>query len=274
MNRLLLILFTVCWLSVSGQTSKNTSDNVPYWEIDTSPGVAKPLVIYMHGYRSYSGGRWILPNSLDQIKNQGPISVNADGTLKYPSPPALIICPLLSSGSYSNDWINKLLDYCTSSYNITDIYLTGWSYGGGAVWDYISQAIPKYNVRGAAPIAGGYNTVSKAVNVKCKVWAFHGNADDVVPLSRTQSMYDAITCEKKLTVFEANHNISPWPFATSGFWENKPYTADRIVNLYTWLFEGSEPIDPDPIPATKQLYINGNAVCPWPDLGIQSIEVK
>ena len=271
MKIILLLLVSLYSIAAIPQKQLITSGKIPYWEIDATPGTKKPIAIYLHGYRGFYNGKWTLPISLDQIKNQGPMALNADGSLKYPDPPFVIVCPLLSSGTYTNEWIDTVIAYCLQTYPVSDIYLFGWSYGGGAVWEYISQSNPTYIIKGAVPIAGGYNDTSKASNVKCKVWAFHGNADDVVPMSKTQLMYDALTCEKRLTIFEANHNISPWPFNTTGFWEGKPYTEERMVNLYSWLYN---PIPSNANSQIKRLYVNGVEIGAWPFSDSLKIEVK
>jgi predicted peptidase len=70
------------------------------------------------------------------------------------------------------------------------VYLTGLSMGGFGAWD----AATRWPQRFAAvvPICGG-GDVSRAERlVDVPIWAFHGDADDIVPVKQTTDMIAAI----------------------------------------------------------------------------------
>lgn len=69
-------------------------------------------------------------------------------------------------------------------------YVTGISMGGYATWDLLSRATGK--IAAAIPICGG-GAPSLAPGYKdIPIWAFHGEADAVVPVKATRDMIDAL----------------------------------------------------------------------------------
>ena len=99
----------------------------------------------------------------------------------------------------------------------TRIYLTGLSMGGYGTWT-LGAAYPD-KFAAIAPICGGGETITVLLSGRSKkpalnslgVWAFHGGKDNVVPVSESERMVDAMKkagCQDvKLTVYpEANHD--------------------------------------------------------------------
>jgi predicted peptidase len=74
------------------------------------------------------------------------------------------------------------------------IYVMGLSMGGFATWDLITRHPDLFTA--AVPICGGGDP-SKAKEIRAKVWAFHGGADDVVPTAGTREMIEALKRAKK-----------------------------------------------------------------------------
>jgi hypothetical protein len=87
-------------------------------------------------------------------------------------------------------------------------------------------------------VCGGYNTLSKAVNIgkeNLPVWGFHGDKDTVVPMSRTINMVNAINASTpkpsplaKVTIY-AGVGHSAWTNA---------YKTDNSIhnpNVYQWM---------------------------------------
>jgi hypothetical protein len=116
------------------------------------------------------------------------------------------------------------------------IYLTGLSLGGGGAW-VAAQDYPEL-FAAIAPVCGGYNSTSRACGIASEnlpVWAFHGDIDGVVPMSRTVNMVNAINaCTPtpsplaKLTIY---------PGVGHSAWNNA-YKTDNSVhnpNLYQWI---------------------------------------
>jgi predicted peptidase len=70
------------------------------------------------------------------------------------------------------------------------VYLTGLSMGGYGSWDLAARH-PEW-FAAVVPICGGGDSASVARLVKLPVWAIHGDADPVVPVSRTRQMIEAL----------------------------------------------------------------------------------
>ncbi|MBP5321698.1 MAG: dienelactone hydrolase family protein [Kiritimatiellae bacterium] len=89
------------------------------------------------------------------------------------------------------------------------IYVTGISMGGYGTWDII-QREPEIFVA-AIPICGGGDTTKAARIKNIPIWAFHGDADGAVPVSRSRSMVAALwACEGKIRYREypnMNHDV-------------------------------------------------------------------
>lgn len=105
------------------------------------------------------------------------------------------------------------------------VYLTGLSMGGYGSWDLASRHPDWFAA--VAPICGGGNAESAKNLVGVPLWAFHGGADAVVPVARSQEMIEAIRAaggKPKYTEFEGvGHNswtpaysdaegLVPWMF--------------------------------------------------------------
>jgi len=70
------------------------------------------------------------------------------------------------------------------------LYLTGLSMGGYGSWDLGTRDAERWAA--VAPICGGGDELYADRLVNVPVWAWHGDADDVVPVSRSRVMIDAI----------------------------------------------------------------------------------
>lgn len=70
------------------------------------------------------------------------------------------------------------------------IYLIGLSMGGYGVWELATRHPETYAC--AAPICGGGDAMHAARLTGMPIWAFHGDADTVVPPERSREIIDAI----------------------------------------------------------------------------------
>jgi len=86
----------------------------------------------------------------------------------------------------------KLLERVQSKLAVDDrrIYVSGLSMGGFGTWAMIT-AYPK-KFAAAVPICGGGNPALANKIKNLPVWVFHGDADETVPLERSQAMVDAL----------------------------------------------------------------------------------
>ncbi|HUT10942.1 MAG TPA: prolyl oligopeptidase family serine peptidase [Thermoguttaceae bacterium] len=69
------------------------------------------------------------------------------------------------------------------------LYVMGLSMGGYGTWDAVQRWPDMFAA--AVPICGGGDETS-ADRIKCPVWAFHGDKDTAVPVSRSRKMIEAI----------------------------------------------------------------------------------
>lgn len=100
------------------------------------------------------------------------------------------------TGVATQQTINDVIDYAIKHYQIdvTRIYLTGISLGGGLLWDYTGYSLANANrIAAMVPISGGsYADTMKAQNIAAgniAVWATHNDQDPTVPIDTTTIGY-------------------------------------------------------------------------------------
>lgn len=160
-----------------------------------------PLILFLHG-AGESG------MNLDVVKKHGPPKLVAATPEKYPF---IVVSPQASNTGvgvferWSADDLLLLLDDVQKKYRVDPdrIYLTGLSMGGFGSWRLAAKAPGRFAA--VAPICGGGDPKTQAAALRnVPIWAFHGDKDPVVPLSRTTDMIDAIKAaggEPILTVY-------------------------------------------------------------------------
>ncbi|KJL27887.1 alpha/beta hydrolase-fold protein [Microbacterium oxydans] len=149
-------------------------------DYDADPDRRWPLVLFLHG----AGERG---SDLDRAALHGPPRL-ADAGHEFPF---VLVTPQCAE---SSQWVAELstlsglLDEVVAAHRIDSarISVTGLSMGGYGTW---SMAV-RYPDRFAAiaPICGGLWLQSAAPIRSLPVWAFHGDADDVVPIAATDDI--------------------------------------------------------------------------------------
>lgn len=198
-----------------------------------------PIVIFLHGI----GERG--PNSTDaSILEAGITTITKHGPpkhVKYGTEfPFILISPQLKNnfGNWPTWYVMELINYCKTYLRIDErrIYITGMSLGGGGTWT-MAQDFAKL-FAAIAPVCGGYNAPSKACQIageNLPVWAFHGDADTVVPLGRSTNMVKAINACLPTPNPEALMTI--YPGVKHNAWD-KAYAPDHSShnpNVYEWM---------------------------------------
>lgn len=181
-----------------------------------------PLVLFLHG----AGERG---NDIELVKRNGPPKLIEEGK-NFPFILVSPQCPEQTRWNYQTQSLIALLDEIESKYRVDKnrIYVTGLSMGGQGTW---SLALTQPNRFAAiAPICGWTDTWEVCKINHLPVWVFHGAKDNVVPVTESQQMFDALKqCGAeniKLTIYpEANHDA--W---TETY--NNP-------ELYNWLLSHS-----------------------------------
>ena len=86
----------------------------------------------------------------------------------------------------------NLLDEVVADFPVdtSRLYLTGLSMGGYGTWDLGTRLADRWAA--VAPICGGGDELYADRLVGVPVWAWHGDADDVVPVRKSRVMIEAI----------------------------------------------------------------------------------
>ncbi|WP_413247041.1 dienelactone hydrolase family protein [Sphingomonas sp. 1P06PA] len=176
-----------------------------------------PLIIFLHG----SGERG---EDIDKVRVHGPPKIVAD----HPGFPFLLVSPLLAADA---DWDVAKLDALLAAVrrrwrvDADRIYLTGLSRGGHATWRWAASAPDLFAA--IAPVSGRGDPAQACALRDLPVWAFHGDADDVVPPVGSFAMVEAIRAcggKPRLTIYPATGHDGWTP------------TYDDPA-LYRWLLE-------------------------------------
>jgi len=178
-----------------------------------------PLLIFLHG----SGERG---DSLPLVKKNGPPSFIEN----RPDFPFITVSPQCPKGTW---WViedlQAMLEQLKLDYRIDTnrMYLTGLSMGGFGTWAWASK-FPK-QFAAIAPVCGG-GDVQFADKLKdIPIWAFHGEADTIVPMKRTKEMVEAINAKG------GNARCTIYPAVGHNSWEQ----AYNEKELFTWLLSNT-----------------------------------
>jgi predicted peptidase len=143
-----------------------------------------PLIMYLHG-GSLRG------DDVEKLRTLGlPQLLERDKSF-----PFVVVSPLCPAGEIWTDtgMLIGILDEVVSKYKIDDerIYLTGHSMGGRGTW-YLAYKHPE-RFAAIAPMSGGPTIKAWASRLKdMPIWVFHGAKDDLVSLSESKEMVEAI----------------------------------------------------------------------------------
>lgn len=187
------------------------------YEADGDP---VPLIIFLHG----AGERG---DNLERVKANGPPRMIARGE----HIPAIVVSPQCPKGSWWTEQLPALiglLDEVVATHNVDPdrVYVTGLSMGGYGAWA-LGAAQPD-RFAAIVPICGGGDFFSavRLARSSVKIWAFHGDADTVVPPTESRRIVDLIhhrgrsERDVKLTVYPGVHHNAWTPtYADPQMWE-------------------------------------------------------
>jgi predicted esterase len=206
-----------------------------------------PVVIFLHGVGERGTNTTdltILSQSVLQVTRNGPPLHVKEGHQF----PFILISPQLKDnyGDWPSDYVLEVIDYIKTYLRIDEkrIYLTGLSLGGGGAW-WTAQDYPEL-FAALAPVCGGRNTLTKACDIASEnlpVWAFHGDKDTIVPLSRSVSMVNAINACQPAPVPAARMTI--YAGIAHDSWTNA-YRVDHALhdpNVYDWMLSFTNTIN-------------------------------
>lgn len=175
-----------------------------------------PLMIFLHG----AGERG---TDLSLVDIHGPVKELNTGR----SMPCIIVSPQCPENVYWQvNRLEKTLAEVLEENRIdrSRMYLTGLSMGGYGTWNW-AAAHPE-TFAAIAPVCGGGNPDLAEALVNMPIWVFHGAKDEVVPLSESENMVNAI---KKVG---GNVKLTTFPEAGHDSW-TETYNNDAF---YKWLF--------------------------------------
>lgn len=180
-------------------------------------GDAWPLLLFLHGAGERGG-------DLERVKAHGPPMRIARGD----SLPFIVVSPQCCDGRFGwwdPEALAALLDDIAASYRVDldRVYVTGLSMGGFGAWA-LAIAYPD-RFAAIAPICGGGDPTRVCALKHVPVWTFHGDADPVVPIERSQVLVDA------LRACGGNVRFTVYPGTGHDSW-TATYENDE---LYRWL---------------------------------------
>lgn len=175
-----------------------------------------PLMLFLHG----AGERG---SELAKVRAWGPPKI----VKKKKDFPFIVISPQCPSGAFwpqFDDVLAKLVDEVAGELKVnkSKMYCTGLSMGGFGTWSLCAKH-PKL-FAAAAPICGG-GKPSSALDLKdLPIWAFHGDADKVVPYSYSEKLVNAIKeaggKQIKFTTYKGvGHNSWSQAYATQELYD-------------------------------------------------------
>jgi predicted peptidase len=111
----------------------------------------------------------------------------------------IVAAPQCPENKYwsTDNWFDSLFGDLCHKYKIDSsrIYLTGISMGGYGTWQL---AVEHPDIFAAiVPLCGGCNDSALICRIRnIPVWTFHGEADDMVPISETEGLVRTLTACK------------------------------------------------------------------------------
>lgn len=176
-----------------------------------------PVMLFLHG----AGERG---SDLQKLRKYGPPQIVEND----PDFPFILVAPQCSArGYWESRSLLELLDHVTGRLRVDQsrVYVTGVSMGGYGTWELAMESPARFAA--IAPICGGGDPLRAWRLREMPIWAFHGEEDDIVPLSETLVMVEAVRRsggDPRLTVFPGVAHDSWVP-------------AYAMPELYQWLLE-------------------------------------
>jgi len=193
-----------------------------YKPVTYDPKKRYPLVVYLHGSRDTVSRDMLWYRHDIQREN-----------------PAFVLTPKCENPDqgWGNTWHKgytpataqtlDLVDSLMTCYNIdpTRLYLYGISMGGFGTFSIVAKTNGKFAA--AFAISGGSDPKAAQYLLDTPLWIFHGEADDVVPVSLSRDVYREI-----IRLGGKHARYTEYPGVKHNSWEN----ALSEKSLIPWLF--------------------------------------
>jgi predicted peptidase len=217
-------------------------------------GTTYPLLIFFHGggeigHDSTQLNQLLKHGPLKFVKNGSfPTSFQVNGkTYKF-----IIIAPQFTSADATYpDEIDYLIEYAKKNYKVdaSRIYLSGLSFGGGLIWNYVGKsAVYANKIAAIVPVAAYVNEnrdefrvdagmVHTIISTNLPIWSTHNSGDNVCPLSWINNVYELFNKtnpspvpQPRLTVFNASGHEGWTKTYSLSFKENNQ-------TIYEWMLQ-------------------------------------
>lgn len=150
-----------------------------------TPDTPWPVILFLHG-RGERG---------DDGRKHTSVGIGTAIRNRPERFPALVVFPQCPKDRYWNragEDIDLALAQTIKEYN-TDpkrYYLTGISMGGYGTWWYGARHVEQFAA--LLPVCGGWDVEDASALASLPIWAFHGAADETVPVTESQRMVEAV----------------------------------------------------------------------------------
>ena len=207
--------------------------------LSIEPGKLYPVILFLHG----AGERG--SDNIMQIKHFPEVMVKPENREKYA---CFLVVPQCRT---DKKWVDRswssfksqdmpaepsdqmkvaigALDYVMKTYPCDPdrVYLTGISMGGYGSWDLAARMPERFAA--VSPICGGGDDKQAGRLVNLPIWAWHGDVDTAVPVSRSREMIAAI--EKA----GGHPKYTELPGVGHNSWTTAYTRPDGVI---PWLFE-------------------------------------
>ncbi|MEA3188618.1 MAG: hypothetical protein QOD99_2448 [Chthoniobacter sp.] len=171
------------------------------------PEKAYPLVLFLHGSNERGN------DNEAQLRNAVDTFAQSENRLKFP---CFVVAPQCPAQKESEPWgwagirydqhpyrtgylpaeperlALEIVAAVQKEFNVDPnrIYIAGISMGGFGTWDLVTRYPEKFAA--AVPVCGGGEPEKARAFANLPLWAFHGEADEMVPVVRTREMIDAM----------------------------------------------------------------------------------
>jgi predicted esterase len=250
----LVLLLLIGWQLIQAQTftpriiriNANCGGYYEYLpEAYQNNGAPYPLIVYLHGQGHSGNGssdlNKLLQDGIPKYINDGKFP--ASFKVKNRTFHVLLIAPQYSAWPIASD-VEDVINYAINTYNvdISRIYVTGASMGGGATWDYAGNSL-EYAKKIAAivPVCGASSPLSakakNMANANLPVWATHNQNDPQVPVSNTNGYIDLINSNTPPPAPLAKKTIFPVTGHDAWTMTYDPDFKENGMNVYEWMLQ-------------------------------------
>ncbi len=216
-----------------------------------------PLLIFLHGKGEKGDGSNSL-SVLNRVLNTGIPRIIKDGKWR-PTHPMLVVSPQYHGNTGNlNNWgggncknLKTFIEYMIRHYRVDPkrIYLTGLSFGGNGIWDYLTMEDDATSyIAAAAPVAayGPRGGLFKFNNTP--VWTFVGGSDGInfTTSVNTIKLYNAQAplpqYKAKISTFiGAGHDVWTRTYTGSGMGTADPKYSAFDQSLFDWMYQYQRP---------------------------------